>query len=99
MTADERNPMTASSSDMKCCVKCGAEFKRSPADRTVNCPDCRRKPTATTYSNWEHYAVKIAEAKSRGYAARRAGDQAGEDQAVEDMRHWQRAAKAAGVQV
>jgi hypothetical protein len=25
----------------KNCAKCGTEFKRSPADRTVNCPACR----------------------------------------------------------
>lgn len=27
--------------DMRICRKCSAEFKRSPADTTVNCPDCR----------------------------------------------------------
>jgi DNA-directed RNA polymerase subunit RPC12/RpoP len=25
----------------KICVSCGAAFKRSPADVTVRCPDCR----------------------------------------------------------
>jgi DNA-directed RNA polymerase subunit RPC12/RpoP len=28
-------------SDTKPCKTCGAEFKKSRADRTVNCPACR----------------------------------------------------------
>ena len=25
----------------RACKKCGAQFKKSPSDSTVNCPDCR----------------------------------------------------------
>jgi predicted nucleic acid-binding Zn-ribbon protein len=30
----------------KICIACGAAFKRSPADVTVRCPDCRAGRTA-----------------------------------------------------
>ena len=29
-------------SDYKNCIDCGESFKKSPADATVRCPDCRR---------------------------------------------------------
>jgi hypothetical protein len=29
-------------SDYKACIDCGKSFKKSPADHTVRCPDCRR---------------------------------------------------------
>jgi hypothetical protein len=29
----------------KICRDCGAQFKRSPADTTVRCPDCRANRT------------------------------------------------------
>jgi DnaJ-class molecular chaperone len=29
-------------SDYKSCIDCGASFKKSRADYTVRCPDCRR---------------------------------------------------------
>jgi DNA-directed RNA polymerase subunit RPC12/RpoP len=36
--------MNTNSPTHKTCAKCGASFKRSPADTTVNCPDCRTRP-------------------------------------------------------
>lgn len=34
----------------KLCRKCGKPFKRSASDSTVNCPNCRNRPTAETFT-------------------------------------------------
>lgn len=79
------------SHDTKACAKCGAEFKRSRADRTVNCPDCRKAARERSYagvSRADEFYVKAGEARARGRAAQAAGDQAAYDQAVSDFRYW-----------
>lgn len=75
------------SSTHKRCAKCGAEFKRSRADRTVNCPSCRRRPTAGT-SRADEFYVKMGEARQRGHAAQDAGDTEAYERALADFRFW-----------
>lgn len=63
--------MTAS--DMRICVDCSAEFKRSRTDSTVRCPDCRRarRERRETTSATTAAHARMIEAKLAAYAARR----------------------------
>lgn len=72
--------------ETKRCRSCGAEFKRSRHDTTVNCPDCRRSRRSRSASQTDvALEAALAEAKSRGYAARRAGDDEAYQAAVRDL--------------
>lgn len=85
--------MTASSSDIRHCRKCGAEFIRSRTDSTVNCPAHRGRPGTSVSareaaSKADEYYVKAGEARRRGVAARASGDDAAYQQAIADFTYW-----------
>ena len=79
-------------SDIRYCRVCGAAFKKSPADSTVNCPDHRKRASSPSKRDAQaaadHAYIKMGEARARGRAARAAGDVATYDAAVGDFAYW-----------
>lgn len=62
--------------DMKKCIDCSAEFKRSRADRTVRCPACRadragRTRTSDAERRMHEAHAAMAEVQMAGRAFRR----------------------------
>lgn len=70
----------------KTCKRCGCGFTASKTDYTVNCPDCRRRPTTATAD--AHAEARAVEAKRAAYAARKAGDTAAYEKALDELRFY-----------
>jgi DNA-directed RNA polymerase subunit RPC12/RpoP len=72
--------------DMKNCRVCGAEFKRSRTNRTVNCPEHRGRRVADPGPRMPH--PKAVEAKLRAYKLRNAGVADADNEALAEVLMW-----------
>jgi hypothetical protein len=70
---------------LKNCRRCGNPFEASRADTTVNCPDCRSTLRNRPAAGPTTHDLAVIDAKRRGYAARKAGDDAAYKAAVQDL--------------